>query len=102
LTVAKQSNVVSTLNLNSSTLADPQHLDQALFAEISKHVLVVSGGYNLFTISYANRNPQIAQRVVAAVIQDYSIQSQSFTVAEAQQLLDNYNTQLAKVEQAYN
>src|SRR5947207_3943655 len=39
LAVAKQSNVVSTLNLSSGTLADPQHLDQAVSAEISKHVL---------------------------------------------------------------
>jgi uncharacterized protein involved in exopolysaccharide biosynthesis len=102
LAVAKQSNVISTLNLDPSVLSDPQHLDQALFAEISKHLLVVSGGYNLFTISYANRNPHIAQQVVAAVIQDYSIQSQSFSIAEAQQLLDNYNTQLAKAVQANN
>lgn len=102
LAVAKQSNVESTMNLDPSVLSNPQRLEQALFAEISKHVLVVSGGYNLFTISYANRNPQIAQQVVAAVIQDYSIQSQSFSVAEAQQLLDNYNTQLAKAQQNYN
>jgi uncharacterized protein involved in exopolysaccharide biosynthesis len=102
LAVAKQSNVASTLNLSPSTLADPQHLDQALFAEISKHVLVVSGGYNLFTISYTNRVPHIAQQVVAAVIQEYSIQSQSFSVTEAQQLLDNYNIQLANAEKAYN
>ena len=102
LAVAKQSNVVSTFNLDPSVLADPQHLDQALFAEISKHVLVVSGGYNLFTISYANHNPQIAQQVVAAVIQDYSLQSESFSIVEAQQLLNNYNTQLAKAQQAYN
>lgn len=102
LSVAKQSNVESTLNLDPSVLSNPQHLDQALFAEISKHVLVLSGGYNLFTIAYANRNPKIAQQVVAAVIQDYSIQSQSFSIAEAQQLLNNYNTQLAKARQAYN
>ncbi len=102
LAVAKQSNVASTLNLGPSVLADPQRLDQTLFAEISKHVQAVSGGYNSFTISYANRNPQIAQQVVAAVIQDYSVQSQSFSIAEAQQLLNNYDIQLTQAQQTYN
>ena len=98
--VAKQSNVVSTLNLSPSVMANPQLLDDALFAEISKHVQAVSQGYNLFTISYANRIPQIAQRVVAAVIANYGNQSLSFSTAEAQQLLSNYTTQLTKAQQA--
>lgn len=100
--VAKQSNVVSTLNLSPSVMANPQLLDDALFAEISKHVQALSGGYNLFTISYANRIPQTAQRVVAAVIANYGNQSLSFSTAEAQQLLDNYNTQAAKAQKDVN
>ena len=102
LLIAKESNVVSTLNLGSSVLSDPLRLDDALYAEISKHVLAVSDGYNLFTISYANHDPEVAQRVVAAVIKNYGIQSQTFSVAEAQQLLNNYNTQLAKAQQNVN
>ena len=102
LVVAKESNVVSTLHLGSSVLSDPQRLDDALYAEISKHVLAVSLGYNLFTISYANHDPEVAQRVVASVIKNYGIQSQNFSVAEAQQLLNNYHTQLAKAQQDVN
>lgn len=102
LTVAKESNVVSTLHLDSSVLSDPQRLDNALYAEISKHVLAVSLGYNLFTISYANHIPAIAQQVVEAVISNYGKQSQAFSIAEAQQLLGNYNTQLAKAQQDAN
>ena len=102
LVVARESNVVSTLHLDSSVLSDPQRLDNALYAEISKHVLVASQGYDLFSISYANHVPAIAQRVVEAVISNYGKQSQAFSVAEAQQLLNNYNTQLAKAQQDVN
>jgi hypothetical protein len=102
LTVAKESNVVSSLNLSPSVMANPQLLDAALFAEISKNVLVVSQGSTLYTISYANHIPQIAQQVVAAVIKNYGILTQTFSIAEAQQLLESYHSQLAKSQQAVN
>jgi uncharacterized protein involved in exopolysaccharide biosynthesis len=99
LTVAQQSNLAPTLNLDPGVLADPQRLNDALFAEISRHVLVTSQGYNLYTISYANRNSHVAQQVVASVISNFGLESQKFSLAEARHLLDNYNTQLAKAQQ---
>lgn len=100
LAVAKSTQLASALNLDASTKADPQLVDDVLFNEISHNVLVVPQGDNLFTISYINRNPHVAQQVVQSVVQNYAAQSEEFTASEAQQLLQTYQTQLAKAKQA--
>ena len=98
LSVAKSTNLASTLKLSKSVLANPQSLDDALLTEISQHVQVSSGGYNLYEITYTNRNPQVAQQVVAAVIAQFNVESRQFSVAEGQQLLQGYQTQLTQAK----
>ena len=98
LPVAKATQLASTLKSDPNVPEDPQLLDEALFNEISHNVLVVPQGYNLFVVSYINRNPRVAQQVVQAVIANYAAQSQGLTITEAQQLLANYQPQLVKAK----
>ena len=97
LAVANISNLASTLP--ADVQANHQLRDDTLSRDISQHVLVVGQGYDLFTITYTNQDPQIAQQVVQAVIQNFEVQSQVFTVGEAQQLLGTYQTELIKAKQ---
>lgn len=99
LAVARDSNLLPSLGLDSSTLADPHLRNDALYTEISRHVLATSQGYNLLSISYSNHDPVVAQHVVEAVIKEYGMQSQSFSIDEAQRLLASYQTQLSKAKQ---
>ncbi len=96
LTIAHQTPLLaSALSLTGE---EPALRDEALFTDLSKHVQVVAEGDNLFTVSYTSTNPQVAQEVVAEVIQNYSIQSRAFSTTENQSLLNllkNYETQLA-------
>jgi len=97
LSVAKGTDLPSTYS--ASIQANPQMLDDTLFTEISTKVLVTPQGYNLFVVTYTNNDPQVAWQVVKTVIDEYAVQSQSFSVVEAQQLLDAYQTQLTKAKQ---
>lgn len=94
LNVARSTKLISSLKLSQSVLSNPQLRDDALLLEISKHVLVTSRGYNLFEITYTNNDPDVAQQVVAAVVQEFKLQSQGFSVVEGQRLLEGYQTQL--------
>jgi uncharacterized protein involved in exopolysaccharide biosynthesis len=98
LTVANETDVASTLP--ASVQSDPQQLNDALYTEISQKVTVAAAGYNLFTITYISRSPEVAQKVVQAVIQNFALQSQNFTKAEAQNLLNAYQAQLTQAQQA--
>lgn len=98
LAVAKSTDVVSTLKLSHQELSDPQLLEDALILEISQHVQVISRGYNLYEITYTNRNPHVAYEVVAAVITEFRLQGQGFSVVEGQRLLQGYQDQLAKAK----
>jgi len=80
--------------------SDPETLNDAMVSEISQHVHVATKGNDTFTISYSNRNPQIAQKVVQAVITTYGSESQSFSISEGQNLLQSYQTQLVQTQQA--
>lgn len=102
LSVAQGIDLAPTLGLSDSVLNDPQQLQSALASEIAKNVAVASQGYNLFTISYTNRNPQIAQQVLESVIQNYGSQSLSLSTAEGQNLLQNYQAQLQQAQQQQN
>ncbi len=95
--MANTSNLASTLP--ADVQANPQARDNALSSDISLHVVVTAAGYNLFTISYTNQNPSIAQQVVQAVMQNFAVQSLGFTGVEAQQLLNTYQTELVKAKQ---
>src|SRR2546421_7366584 len=97
LSVAHATSLSSTLD--ASVQKDPQLRDDALFNEISQHVQVGAQGYNLFTITYVNHNPEVAQQVVQAVIQNFGLQSQGFSVVEGQLLLESYQTELVKAKQ---
>lgn len=98
LSVADSTKLASTFD--APTQANLQLLDDTMFTDISTHVVVTSAGYNLFTITYQNHNPYVAQQVVQSVVQKYSEQSVLFAVVEAQHLLDSYRTQLAKAQQS--
>jgi uncharacterized protein involved in exopolysaccharide biosynthesis len=78
----------------ASSSADTQSLQDALYAEVSGHVVVTAVGYNLFDITYANTNPQIAEQVVQQVVSHYGIESASQSTAEGEQLLISYQAQL--------
>jgi uncharacterized protein involved in exopolysaccharide biosynthesis len=87
-----------TLGLDSTVLNNPQQLEETLVNEISKHVVVTPSTYDLFEISYINRNPRIAQKIVASIITNYGTQSLALSVAEGKNLLANYQTQLANAQ----
>src|SRR5215469_3328769 len=95
LAVTHGIDIASTLELDSNTLTNSQLLDNALLNEISHHVLVKPLGYDLFTVSYTNHNPKVAQQVVEAVVHNYGLQSQGFYARVAQHLLLGYQQQLA-------
>lgn len=97
LSVASETDLRSTLG--AATLASPLMTEDALIAAVDK-VQVLSQGYNLYTLSYQSANPKIAQQILQAVIQNFGAQSQGLTQLEGQQLLNSYQTQLAKAKQA--
>lgn len=96
LSVAEATSLPSTLA--ADVQANPPARDLALIANVSK-VQVAAQAYNLLVITYTNPNPQVAQQVVQAVIKNFGLQSQGFTVVEAQKLLAGLQTQLAKAKQ---
>jgi hypothetical protein len=100
--VVKGINIAPTLNLGADVLNNPQQLEESLYNEISKHVVVTPSAYDLFVISYANRNPYIAQQVVRSVIANYGTQGLDLSVAEGQNLLGGYQTQLANAQKDLN
>jgi capsular polysaccharide biosynthesis protein len=88
LSVVKGIDLAPTLGLSSSVMADPQQLQDALFNEISKKVLVTAQGTNnLFQISYTNRNPTVTQQVVQSVISNYGSQSLKLSQDNSSQAL---------------
>src|SRR5205823_12155077 len=65
LAVAHETFLAESLTLDATTGRTPQLEDDALFREISRNVQVTDSGNNLFVVSYKNRNPKVAQQVVA-------------------------------------
>jgi hypothetical protein len=97
LAVAKSTNLQATLQL---TATDPQLVDDALSQNITKYVIVTSRGNNLYEITYTNQNPHVAYEVVAAVIKEFQLQGQGFSVVEGENLLQGYQTQLTQAKKA--
>jgi len=96
LTIAHETALASTLTLDANTAHNPQLLDDALFRAISQGVQVTDSGNNLFVVNYKNRDPKVAQQVVAAVVQQYALQAQSIALNLGQQQLKDSQAQLAK------
>lgn len=99
VTVTKGIPLASSLHLSTSVTSNPQLLDTALFQEISRHVVVTANGYDLFSISYTNHDPEVAQQVVEAVIQNYGLYIQKLSKTEGQNLLNTYQKQLVEEKQ---
>jgi uncharacterized protein involved in exopolysaccharide biosynthesis len=76
-----------------------QGLQDALYSEISQHVLATPLGYNLFNVTYSNTDPVVALQVVKAVVAHYGADSISASTAEGEQLLISYQTQLKAAQQ---
>lgn len=100
--VAQSTDLKSTLGLSQHVLSNPQLLNNALVLEISKKVTAISMGYNLYEVSYTNRNPQVAEQVVSAVITEFHLQGLGFSIVEGQRLLQGYQGQLTQAENDAN
>ena len=102
--VVKGIDLAPTLGLSSSVMNNPQELESALFNEISspKNVVVTPSDEYLFTISYTNRNPKIAQQIVASIITNFGKQGLELSITEATNLLAGYQTQLAIAQKDLN
>ncbi|HYK86613.1 MAG TPA: hypothetical protein VEV19_14685 [Ktedonobacteraceae bacterium] len=98
LQVVKGIKLAPTLSLSSAILSDPQLLNDSLYNEISHHVLATSQGYNLYTVSYTNRDAQIAKQVVDATIHEFGVVGANFSIVEGQRLLANYQAELAQAQ----
>lgn len=91
-----------TLHLSASVLNDPQQLNNALFQEVAKNVVATPEAYQLYTISYTNANPTIAQKVVLSVIRNFGQQSSGLSATDGQNLLANYQSQLEQAQKQQN
>ena len=98
LEVANSTSLPSTLS--PSVQNDPATRDTALYKEISTNVKVVAQGYNLYTITYTNAKPAIANQVVQAVINTFALASVGFTVVEGQRYVQAYQAQLVTAKKA--
>ena len=97
LEVAKEANLASTLP--SQVQADPQSRDDALVNNISQSVSVQATTYDFFVITYTNVDPQITQKVVAAIIDFYGQQSRHTASLAENGLLATYQAELAQAQQ---
>lgn len=102
IAVAQSTNLKATLGLSQHILSNPQLLNDALVQEISKKVSALSKGYNLYEVSYTNKDPQVAEQVVSAVITQFHSQGQGFSIVEGQRLLQGDQGQLTQAENAAN
>lgn len=100
--VVKGIDLAPTLGLDSTVMNNPQQLEETLFSEISKQTVITPSAYDLFEISYINRNPHIAQQVVASIIANYGTQGLGLSIAEGQNLLVSYQTQLVNAQKNLN
>ena len=100
--VVKGIDLAPTLGLSSTAMNNPQLLEESLYNEISKHTVITPSAYDLFEISYVNRNPEVAQQIVHSIITNYGTQGLSLSIAEGRNLLGSYQTQLAAAQKSLN
>ncbi len=97
LAIAKETNLASMFD--AATRADPNKLDQAIVQELSTKVTSTAAGYNLYQIVYDNKNPKIAQQVVAAIVDRFGVYATGYSIVEAKQLIQAYQSQLGPAQQ---
>ncbi len=100
LSVAQETDLASTFD--AATRNNPSALDDALAAEISSKVKVIPSGYNLYQITYQNAVPNVAQQVIAAVIDRFGAAATQFSVVEGKQLVVVYTAQLTQAQSLAN
>jgi len=100
--VVKGIDLAPTLSLGSAVMNNPQLLEESLYNEISKHTVITPSAYDLFEISYVNRNPYVAQQIVQAIITNYGTVGLGLSIAEGRNLLGSYQTQLADAQKSLN
>lgn len=96
LAVAKDTTLSRYIGVAPS---DTSGLQDALYAEISTHVQVTAIGYQLYEITYTNKNPTVAMQVVKAVVAQFDSVSGSQASAEGEQLIATYQGQLKAAQQ---
>lgn len=89
-----------TFGLSSRDLANQNALGSAYVADLSKNVVSVASGANLYAISYTNHNPKVAFEVVQALITEFQLQGQQFSVTDGERLLQGDQAQLPKLQSA--
>lgn len=100
LSVTRGIDIAPTLQLSSSVLSDPQKLDDAIAANISKNVIVTPLDYSLYTVTYISTSAVVAQQVVVAVVTQFNSQGIQYAYGNAQRLLQIYQGQLIQAKQA--
>jgi uncharacterized protein involved in exopolysaccharide biosynthesis len=105
LSVAAGSGLDKTLKSqdgSNSNGNNRQYLEDAIFANIYKNVIVASQTDKLYTISYTSNNPTLAQKVVASVITQFTIEGARYTYGNAKNLLQIYQAQLNETKKEIN
>lgn len=98
LSIAKQTKLASTFD--SATRADPNKLGDAIVQELSTKVVPSAIGFDLYSITYASKDPDVAHQVVNAVVDQFGAAATSFSVAEANQLLKTYQDELTQAQKS--
>lgn len=99
LSVTHGIDIAPTLGLSASVRSDPQKLDNAIAADITKNVVVTTLDYSLYTITYTNRSAEVAQKVVAAVVTQFNLQGIQFAYGDSKHLLQIDQQQLVQAQQ---
>lgn len=99
-TVAQKSGLDASFP--SSTRNNPSKLAAAVIQEMTTKVIVTPGSSNLFTITYDNKNPNLAQRVVTEIVDQYGVMATGFSATSAQQLIQTYQSELGAAEKTAN
>jgi hypothetical protein len=100
--VGNATDLKSTLGLSAHDRADPEVLGNAYVADLSKNVVASSSGSNLYQISYTNANAHVAFQVVQAVITEFQLEGQQFSITDGERLLQGDEAQLPKLQKDAN
>jgi uncharacterized protein involved in exopolysaccharide biosynthesis len=98
LQVADQASLASTLS--PAIRSDPQSRDDALINDVSHGTTAAAVGASIYTISYTNKVPYVAQQVVKAVIATFGQQIVQFSTTRGQKQLAEYQDQTTQAQQA--
>jgi hypothetical protein len=79
-----------------------QYLEDAIFANISRNVIVAPQTDKLYMISYTSTSPTLAQKVVNSVITQFNTEGAKYTYGNAKNLLQIYTVQLDEIKKEVN